>query len=893
MASRSRSRRRRPLLHWQHRPRRLRLARPRDDAPHLVVARHGQLGEQLPARGRERAHGVLSGRLSSASLESELSHGQVGYLEAVRRLLPLVCSCSLALRRRRRHALPGHRHGAPGRRHRHGPARRLRALLRGRGARLRHERRRQGRQDRGLGEGQGPLLRRGHRPRRQDRHLGRGSTSSGNLAKRAHDANGDGQVDQAWTFDPSAPRLRDGRRRRERRRQARPRQPGRHLPRPRAASPAGGVPAASPGRGRHPITRARDRETRSGSPRAARLETAMGVQLRRDGAAGARGPRRGVVRSVDEQPRRRRAAGSLRAPAARRVRRHGPRLGGAAARAARLLEARRHQDDPPAPRAQRRVRAHVPRRGAHRGRRAPPQRHGDLRARRGGPRPLPRDGVGERRVAGPRRPRPHTARPSQPVDPRIAARIIADACAGLHAAHELATTRPPAQRRASRRQPAQHPRVARGDGEGHRLRRGEGLRPVAPDDRRRADQGQGRLHGAGDHRQPSLSTGAATSSRWACVLYETTTGQLPFRGGNDPQVMQAILGAPTSPRPALVRGFPLELAAIIDRALAPDPASASPRPSRCASPSRSGSPRAGRSSRRRRWERSCASASARTSSSAASTCGRRWPRRRSETPWSAGHAAGGRADAVGGPGRSPAEHARAVAQRRRLDVAGLRRARAAQPPAPPPPVASPAPPPPSPAFAAAMAAPLPPPPPADAGPAAAHAPAPVAPARLGRAVRDWRPSVGVAFAVLVGGSASSRWTDALARTPADGVAARRVAALRRRSPRPRAAVRGELSIAAPAAAPRTAATAAAPDGAAVAAPAPAPPASAAPATVDVNDLPAAKPAWMTAARGRRHAHHRPQAAGPPGEPVLKCRVTMPRAASRARACAVLRESLRA
>jgi hypothetical protein len=68
----------RPLVDRQHGPGGLRLARARDDLLHLLVGRHGQLGEQLAAGGRERADG--GGRTPElGALERELTHGELGY----------------------------------------------------------------------------------------------------------------------------------------------------------------------------------------------------------------------------------------------------------------------------------------------------------------------------------------------------------------------------------------------------------------------------------------------------------------------------------------------------------------------------------------------------------------------------------------------------------------------------------------------------------------------------------------------------------------------------------------------------------------------------------------------------------------------------------------------
>jgi serine/threonine-protein kinase len=158
-----------------------------------------------------------------------------------------------------------------------------------------------------------------------------------------------------------------------------------------------------------------------------------------------------------------------------------------------------------------------------------------------------------------------------PVDPRVAARIAAEACAGLHAAHELKDDlgRP---LNVVHRDVSPHNilvsleggvkvtdfGVAKALGQSHQA-------TVA-----------GQIKGKVAYMAPEIIGSAAFDRRsdiWAlgCILYEATTGTLPFRGGNDPQVMQAVLKGAYAPAPSLVRGFPLELAAIIDCALASDP----------------------------------------------------------------------------------------------------------------------------------------------------------------------------------------------------------------------------------------------------------------------------------------------------------------------------------
>jgi serine/threonine-protein kinase len=55
------------------------------------------------------------------------------------------------------------------------------------------------------------------------------------------------------------------------------------------------------------------------------------------------------------------------------------------------------------------------------------------------------------------------------------------------------------------------------------------------------------------------------------VLYEATTGQQPFRGEGEHQVMQELVKGAFAPPSRLVRGYPFELERIVTRALAAQP----------------------------------------------------------------------------------------------------------------------------------------------------------------------------------------------------------------------------------------------------------------------------------------------------------------------------------
>ncbi len=162
-------------------------------------------------------------------------------------------------------------------------------------------------------------------------------------------------------------------------------------------------------------------------------------------------------------------------------------------------------------------------------------------------------------------------RPRVPVPFRQAVRIVADACAGLHAAHETVGDdgRPLA---VVHRDVSPHNvllttggavkmtdfGVAKALGKSHMTIAGQikgKLAYMSPE----------QLMGDGvDRRSDVFALG--------CVLYEITTGERPFRGEHDPQVMAAIMMGSFAPPSEIVPGYPPELEAILGRALAADPA---------------------------------------------------------------------------------------------------------------------------------------------------------------------------------------------------------------------------------------------------------------------------------------------------------------------------------
>jgi serine/threonine-protein kinase len=157
------------------------------------------------------------------------------------------------------------------------------------------------------------------------------------------------------------------------------------------------------------------------------------------------------------------------------------------------------------------------------------------------------------------------------LDVRLAARIVADACAGLHAAHEL-TDDDGRLLNVVHRDVSPHNILV--SLEGTVKMTDFGVAKALGQTHQETAAGQ--VKGKVAYMAPEQIGGISFDRRadvfaMGCVLYEAATGVQAFRGGNDPQVMQAVLRGTYEPPSSLVKGFPAELAAVIDRALAPEP----------------------------------------------------------------------------------------------------------------------------------------------------------------------------------------------------------------------------------------------------------------------------------------------------------------------------------
>lgn len=152
---------------------------------------------------------------------------------------------------------------------------------------------------------------------------------------------------------------------------------------------------------------------------------------------------------------------------------------------------------------------------------------------------------------------------------REAARILADTCAGLHAAHELLGEdgRPLA---VVHRDVSPHNILLTRDGRVKVTDFGV-AKAIGKSHMTMAGQVKGKLA----YMSPEQLVGGGVDRRsdifaLGNVLYETTTGAKPFQGEHDPQIMTAIVMGNLRPPSEVLPGYPRALEEIVMRALAPD-----------------------------------------------------------------------------------------------------------------------------------------------------------------------------------------------------------------------------------------------------------------------------------------------------------------------------------
>jgi tRNA A-37 threonylcarbamoyl transferase component Bud32 len=160
--------------------------------------------------------------------------------------------------------------------------------------------------------------------------------------------------------------------------------------------------------------------------------------------------------------------------------------------------------------------------------------------------------------------------PRVPLHPRLAARIVAEACAGLHAAHEL-VNEDGRSLGVVHRDASPHNILLTTDGHvkitdfGVAKALGKSSQTIA-----------GQIKGKLAYMSPEQLMGGAIDRRsdvfaLGCVLYELTLGVRPFQGEHDPQTMTAIIIGRYEPPSAVAPGYPTELEAIITHALGNEP----------------------------------------------------------------------------------------------------------------------------------------------------------------------------------------------------------------------------------------------------------------------------------------------------------------------------------
>lgn len=157
------------------------------------------------------------------------------------------------------------------------------------------------------------------------------------------------------------------------------------------------------------------------------------------------------------------------------------------------------------------------------------------------------------------------------IDLRVAARIVADGCAGLHAAHELLDEGNNPMN-VVHRDVSPHNLLL--TAEGHVKVADFGVAKALGQTHQATVAGQ--IKGKLAYMAPEQVTGAPIDRRSdvfsaGCILYEATTGQLPFKGEGDHQIMHSLLKGEYALPSKILHGFPRDLEKIIIKAISPNP----------------------------------------------------------------------------------------------------------------------------------------------------------------------------------------------------------------------------------------------------------------------------------------------------------------------------------
>lgn len=157
------------------------------------------------------------------------------------------------------------------------------------------------------------------------------------------------------------------------------------------------------------------------------------------------------------------------------------------------------------------------------------------------------------------------------LDPRLAAHVVAEMCAGLHAAHELVDDHGRHQNLVHRDVSPQNVIVGY---DGHVKLVDFG---IALTENRGARTEPGEVKGKFEYMSPEQGHGRPLDRRSdlfsaGVVLYELSTGRRLFKRPSAAKTLDAILREPVVPPSRVVNDYPPALDAIVQRALAKDPA---------------------------------------------------------------------------------------------------------------------------------------------------------------------------------------------------------------------------------------------------------------------------------------------------------------------------------